>query len=98
MPRQPRLERLAVTSRRDTLAVLRQRVKLAWLAFWAGVVAAADTLGNVLRALVRLAYPLAVAGGAIWLFHDFGPGGWLWLVLLLALILGLIGPRTHWGK
>ncbi len=47
---------------------------------------------HILRAIVRLAYPLALMASIVHLFLVFGPCGWLWLVLLAGLLLLIAAP------
>ncbi|MCF3650177.1 hypothetical protein [Synoicihabitans lomoniglobus] len=47
---------------------------------------------TVLRHIVALVYPLALLGSVVFLFGKFGPSGWLWLVVLVTIILGVLAP------
>ena len=49
---------------------------------------------RVAAVLVRLVYPLALMASVVFLFVRFGPSGWLWLVLLAALLLAVARPSV----
>lgn len=50
-------------------------------------------LANFARHAFALVYPLALLASVVFLFDRFGPSGWLFVVLLAAVVLMLAAPK-----
>jgi hypothetical protein len=49
---------------------------------------------DMVSQLIALVYPLALLGCVTLLFVEFGPSGWLWLVVVVSIVLAFNSPKV----